>query len=475
MTKNIINGLKTLVLLGVVFMGGQGVLAVTLPAVTTNDATSITTNDATLNGTNGGSDADGHSFWVSTTPGFDVSSPTIPSGVYSTPDLLAISSSTPFSAQLSTTTTNGVPSNMPAITASTTYYYVAWTHPVGGEWTHGEILSFNTLPTPPVESATLVLVKHTIGGDATFNFNLTGSTSTSTAITTEGGYATTTITINVGTTTVSEQALAGWNLTSSHCVYDGEGVGSIIEGSEVISVDNGDTVTCTFTNTSNTVGSIKVIKNVVGPDGETDVADSTTFSVTLGGEITRSFGENASTTFEGLTAGLYTITEATSSDYDLVSISGDADSETPGVQIAVVAGLTNTVTITNKQHATSTPPASSTGNQSNGGGQTGGGNVMGWSAGAVLGASTDTNTSCKVLISSYMKRGANNDSEQVKKLQIFLNSQNLGVTITVNGIFDLSTENAVKLFQEKNTKDILTPWGLTKATRICVQDNTKMD
>jgi parallel beta-helix repeat protein len=117
--------------------------------VTTNAATGITTNDATLNGTNGPADADGHSFWVSTST-FSTASPTIPPGVYSTPDLGAIASSTAFSAALSSLTTSGVPSNMPAITASTTYYFAAWVN-VGGTWFPGDVLNFTTSPpAPPV-------------------------------------------------------------------------------------------------------------------------------------------------------------------------------------------------------------------------------------------------------------------------------------------------------------------------------------
>ena len=105
-------------------------------AVTTNAASNISSIDATLNGTNGPADASGHSFWVSLTPGIDTSSPTIPAGVYSTPDFGAIGAGGAFSASLSSVTTTGVPSNLPAITANTPYYYVAWAN-VDGVWTPG--------------------------------------------------------------------------------------------------------------------------------------------------------------------------------------------------------------------------------------------------------------------------------------------------------------------------------------------------
>ncbi len=120
--------------------------------VTTNPATSITSADATLNGLNGPNDATGHSFWVSTSP-FVTTSPTIPSGVYSTPDFGAIAANTTFSASLSSITTSGVPNNLPAITPNTTYYFVAWSL-VNGTWYPGAELSFKTAeasqPTIPV-------------------------------------------------------------------------------------------------------------------------------------------------------------------------------------------------------------------------------------------------------------------------------------------------------------------------------------
>ncbi len=114
-------------------------------SVTTNPATNVNSNDATLNGTNGPVDATGHSFWVSLAP-FVTTSPTIPSGVYSTPDFGAIAANTAFSASLSSITTAGVPGNLPAITPNTTYYFAAWSL-VGGIWYPGAILNFTTTNT----------------------------------------------------------------------------------------------------------------------------------------------------------------------------------------------------------------------------------------------------------------------------------------------------------------------------------------
>lgn len=110
--------------------------------VTTNDATSVSDTDATLNGTIGSSDAQGHSFWVSSTT-IDTSSSNIPADVYSTPDMGAASASSAFSALLSSlTATNGAvvsggaQGTMPALFPGATYHYVAWAN-VGGTWFPG--------------------------------------------------------------------------------------------------------------------------------------------------------------------------------------------------------------------------------------------------------------------------------------------------------------------------------------------------
>jgi len=124
--------------------------------ITTNSADSITTTDATLNGTNGNSAAAGHSFWVSLSSPIDTSSSTIPAGVYSTPDFGSIAANAPFSASLSSITTTGVPTNLPAITPSTPYYFVAWSN-IGGTWYHGSEQIFSTATPAPTPTPILTL------------------------------------------------------------------------------------------------------------------------------------------------------------------------------------------------------------------------------------------------------------------------------------------------------------------------------
>lgn len=80
----------------------------------------------------------------------------------------------------------------------------------------------------------------------------------------------------------------------------------------------------------------------------------------------------------------------------------------------------------------------------------------------VLGA---TDTSCLPYLTTYMKIGAQNDAEEVTKLQQFMQTH-MKSTLTVNGVFDLQTEIAVRKFQQRYADEILTPWGLLRDSGI---------
>ncbi len=83
----------------------------------------------------------------------------------------------------------------------------------------------------------------------------------------------------------------------------------------------------------------------------------------------------------------------------------------------------------------------------------GSGRVLGASAGQVLGDAT----SCGIYLNDYLKMGANNDKEEVKKLQQFLNTY-MGSTLLVDGIFGGKTFASVKAFQAKEKDLVLNPW-----------------
>lgn len=166
--------LATMLLLPLAVIFPLTVGAIDPTFVTTNTATGITSSDATLNGTNGDMVAMGHSFWVSTSP-FVTTSPTIPAGVYSTPDMGPIAANTPFSALLSSLTTSGVPSNMPAVTPNTTYYFAAWSN-VDGTWYPGAVLDFTTSEVSNPETVKVTIVKYIDGSmDSTWNADNIGA------------------------------------------------------------------------------------------------------------------------------------------------------------------------------------------------------------------------------------------------------------------------------------------------------------
>jgi hypothetical protein len=105
-----------------------------------------------------------------------------------------------------------------------------------------------------------------------------------------------------------------------------------------------------------------------------------------------------------------------------------------------------------------------------------GGEGGGGSGGSVLGASTEnTGTTggeqpkpeepkgevlgavCEPYLKSFIGFGRQNDTEQVIKLQKFLNTQ--GYNVPTTGVYGPTTMVAVKDFQIKHKDEVLTPWS----------------
>jgi len=116
---------------------------------------------------------------------------------------------------------------------------------------------------------------------------------------------------------------------------------------------------------------------------------------------------------------------------------------------------------------TPTPTPVGTGGGPSGSSSSGGSFYPGFEAlfggvpGSVLGAATSiytpTGTYTCNPFKTFMKRGRQNDVNEVTRLQGFLNSQ-LGLNIPVTGIFGAETESAVSAFQLANASVILAPW-----------------
>jgi hypothetical protein len=92
-----------------------------------------------------------------------------------------------------------------------------------------------------------------------------------------------------------------------------------------------------------------------------------------------------------------------------------------------------------------------------------GGSAPPQNEGQVLGAATTTEDGqvlgsvCELPVTTYLRRGGNNDPAVVMQLQAFLNAE-LGLNIPLTGFFGPLTEAAVKAFQLKYYDEILKPW-----------------
>lgn len=89
--------------------------------------------------------------------------------------------------------------------------------------------------------------------------------------------------------------------------------------------------------------------------------------------------------------------------------------------------------------------------------------------GKVQGASTtlpELPAGCTPMLKGFMRNarmGMNNDSDEVMKLQQFLNDK-VQANLPITGEFGPLTDAAVKKFQETYLEEILQPWGITSGT-----------
>jgi uncharacterized protein (DUF2141 family) len=224
--------------------------------------------------------------------------------------------------------------------------------------------------------ASLTIVKNTDNenNNGTFNFAISG-TELAPSLTTQNGHGETSIELNKGSYNIQELVPENWNFQSVSCVYENESVGNEIENGENITVDNGDAVTCTFTNKKQ---------------------DEPVVTVNGGG-------------------GLNPQPENPNPE-NTPAPDGNSDQGQNGQ----VLGIS-----TEKQPE--------------------GGKVLG-------------ETSCNTIyLSEYIFYQKKNNKDQVKLLQTFLN-ENLGIKLTVDGIYKAKSRDAVKAFQEKYKDKILAPW-----------------
>lgn len=154
-----------------------------------------------------------------------------------------------------------------------------------------------------------------------------------------------TVDFQADTYTLSESAGSGGYTPSQwSCVLNSQ---APVLGS-TITLGVGDEATCTITN-DDKQGTIHLHKDVVAPDGTTDVSDDHTFTVEIDNskyDISESSPKDIS-----LNSGLHTLTELPDSAYVYAGIWGvtDLDLLTEGIQFITLPGQIITITVINKQ------------------------------------------------------------------------------------------------------------------------------
>lgn len=80
---------------------------------------------------------------------------------------------------------------------------------------------------------------------------------------------------------------------------------------------------------------------------------------------------------------------------------------------------------------------------------------------------------CEAYLTTYIRPGENNSQEEVMKLQKFLHNNGFG-PLTLTGIYDAQSIEAVKAFQKKYNTEILSPWGYERPTGFVYITTRKM-
>jgi uncharacterized repeat protein (TIGR01451 family) len=196
--------------------------------------------------------------------------------------------------------------------------------------------------------ANIVIVKNTVGGDATFDYTATGGVSSPFQITTSGGTGQQSFTnITAGIYSVTESATpSGWVLTGLVCTDPDSGT-QTAGPTATIDLDPGETVTCTYTNKRQP--RLTVIKHVVNDNGGTAAASAWTMNVAGPTPLTFAGAESPGTT-NTVTAGNYQVTESGGPAGYSLSYSGDCDANG---NVSVALGESKTCTLTNNDQAAS--------------------------------------------------------------------------------------------------------------------------
>lgn len=188
-----------------------------------------------------------------------------------------------------------------------------------------------TITNTRINNASITIIKDAVPNDAQdFDFTTTGTGLSSFSLDddADGTLSNTKVFSNLsaGTYSVTETVPTGWTQTSATC--------SDQSPVNAISLQAGENITCTFTNTK--AATLKVVKSVTNNNGgEKTAADFPLF--VDGNSVTN----NVANVFA---LGSHTVTETQQTGYSFVSFTGDCDSQG---QVTLNAGDAKTCTITN--------------------------------------------------------------------------------------------------------------------------------
>ena len=225
------------------------------------------------------------------------------------------------------------------------------------------ICTFNDTKDPTEVSGRIIVKKETEPDDAT-SFEFNPSWSNSNFFLSDGQLNDSGYTLTPNTYSVTETAATGWSM-SSDCISSNSDTETI----DNISLQAGETVTCTFTNAQN--ASLTIVKDATPNDAQDFTFDpsanlNSDANFTLDDDA-GAVGENAtyssSMAFSNLAPGTYAVSEINlPAGWTLSSIScptatvtigaaGGFDPGDTGASVTLAAGQNITCTFTNRKHA----------------------------------------------------------------------------------------------------------------------------
>ena len=191
-----------------------------------------------------------------------------------------------------------------------------------------------TITNTRINNASITIVKDAVPNDAQdFSFTTTGTGLTSFSLDDDSdstlSNTKTFSNLAPGTYSVTESAISGWAQTSATC-SDGSPMSAI-------SLQSGESVTCTVTNTKDTT--LTVIKHVVNDNGGTAVASNFQLNVTGTNVSNSSFSGDENGTTITLDPGIYSVDESAYTGYTK-SLGADCSG-------TIAVGESKTCTVTN--------------------------------------------------------------------------------------------------------------------------------